>query len=143
MSSNVDFFFELGPLIRMEIASNNETTPASNGTTSDCVEQGGTPLPSGACLCPLGLSSEYDSMITGNFCTVASQYSPIGNDSSANATNSSSTGTNTVVTFSGVIQLMVSFGCMMLVVFLVRKSISCCCRKSTNSFSQVEPYWNS
>jgi hypothetical protein len=131
----------------MEIATNTSVISTSQELISKCIAVGGTPLSTGACLCPYGLSSEYDAMVSGDFCSIPNQYGDIGNDTSMNSTESNFTDAPITVTLSGVIQLAVSFALSMVLVCIVRKTCSCCNKKSqsygSNSYRTNEPYWYS
>ena len=129
----------------MDIATNSSGVSTPSNITLLCKTVGGTVLLTGSCLCPEGLSSPYDAMITGNFCSIPSQYSDTANKSSSNSSESSVSGSNVSVTMSGIIQLIITFLIAMLLVCLARKSIRCCRRKDTpvptNSCRTTDQYW--
>lgn len=146
VENNVDFF-GLGSLIRMEIATNSSQTSTSNNISGACAHVGGSVLVTGACLCPDGLSSPYDAVITGNFCSIPSQYSDTVNGSASNSSDIPTDTSSVTITMSGVIQLVCSFIGAMLLVCVARKFVRCCRKRKSsvpnNSYTTADQYWYS
>ncbi len=131
----------------MEIATNTSALLYSVDLVSGCIAVGGTPVASGACLCPYGLTSGYDALVSGVFCSIPSQYGDVEYKTSTNSSETGSEEFPIVVTLSGAIQLIVSFALSMLLVCIVRRA-SRCCRKTSqpdgpNLSRAADPYWYS
>jgi len=128
----------------MEIASFNSFRNASQYSTNNCVEVGGSPLDDGNCACPIGFSSTYDALITGNFCSVSTEYSGQTNAISSNNTLNGTESENPPevrVGTTGILQLVISFSICMFLVCIFRKSFDRCKRVSRNQSSPYNYYY--
>ena len=118
--------------------SDMNSTASANSGTSPCIQAGGTTSSSGGCICPSGWTSPYDAYITGRFCTIFTEYSPVeGTGNSTGNTTTNRVPPQNVVGISGIIQSVIVFAISMLVVCVFRSLLTKCNRDSHDNSSAL------
>ena len=98
----------------------------STAIPSNCFAVGGQLSATGMCDCPSGLTSSYDAVMTGVYCTIPSEYSPDKENGTSNSDTAAITGDGMSVTLCGIVQLLIVYAACMVLVCVLRSLLSGC-----------------